>query len=136
MDKGFKEYLKSVQAKMAGKSEESPPPRQAARWNMRLLKGADVRDVELQESASNTPAGPAPPAAADQTFWKATGLSANSAKEGPGQPEASQSAPPEGRKPGRNAIPPGKQGNEPGKPASTVEKSKDAGPAPDSPKPA
>jgi pilus assembly protein CpaB len=134
MDKGFKEYLKSLQAKMAAKSEPAAPPRQAARWNMRLLRGADIRDIELHEddssgpAQSGAPAAPGGPAQSGQSVWKATGLGGNPAKEAQLQPDRPKA---DGR-----LVPPGKEATEPGKPGSTVEKGKEAIPAQDSPKPA
>jgi pilus assembly protein CpaB len=127
MDKGFKEYLKSLQAEMAAKSEPAAPPRQAARWNMRLLRGADIRDIELREDDSGASAAAGGPAQSGQGVWKPIGLGGNPAKEAQGQPDRPKA---DGR-----LVPPGKEATEPGKPGSTVEKGKEAIPAQDLPKP-
>ncbi|MGD0896993.1 MAG: Flp pilus assembly protein CpaB [Thermoguttaceae bacterium] len=121
--KGFKEYFNSVQQKMAAKSEAAAPPREAARWTMRLLRGPEINDVEFQEAEVGEGA-----ASADSA-WKATGLSVSSAKGGRGQPGATPN-------PAAQGSPADKKAMEPAKAGSPAEKSKDGPPAADSPKPA
>jgi len=121
MDKGFKEYLKSLQTKMAAKSEMAVVPRQAARWSMRLLNGAEVRDIELQEADAGGAGRTGTAGQPGQAVWKATGLDVPPAREAPGLQLGPKAA---GRPPAAERGPAA-----PGKPGSTVERSKEASPA-------
>ena len=115
--KGFKEYFNSVQQKMAAKSEAGAgPPREAARWTMRLLQGPEVDNVDFQEAEVGEGVAP------EEGVWKATGPSISSAKDGRGQPAAPPS-------PAAQGSPADKKAMQPAKAGSASEKSKDGPPA-------
>jgi pilus assembly protein CpaB len=110
-EKAFQEYLNSTRAKVAAQSAATAvPAREAARWTMRLLRGPEVNDVELQEDDSGSPA------AAESGVWKTTGLSLSSAKDVRPRPEATPPNPPgKASASGDKGSPGNKQVVEPGK---------------------
>jgi pilus assembly protein CpaB len=116
--KGFQEYLRMVRAKAVKPEAAAVPTREAAHWTMRLLKGPEVNDVELQESDSGSPA-----AASPSGVWKTSGLSVSSAREVRVHPEAAMNAPERARA-GDNGSPGDKEAVEPGKAQSPLEKDK------------
>ncbi|MGA2031183.1 MAG: Flp pilus assembly protein CpaB [Thermoguttaceae bacterium] len=101
--KGLADFLKSMRGNLTGAAPAAPPtapaappavtlptvevPAPPATWSMRVLKGAEINDVEMEkaEAASRTQAS---------ELWKVSGL-----KSGPPVSKAAPAAPPQTTKP-------------------------------------
>jgi pilus assembly protein CpaB len=96
--KGFLEFLGS----MKKAADNAGPPgasteahRDTVTWSMRVLKGAEVNEVELEGGDQLTAIDP------DFSFWKVKGTQLTSAAKPDKQPEAAKLPPPDGPKPAK-----------------------------------
>ena len=90
--KGFVDYLNSIRTKLAAAKLNVPPdslPQEAPRWTMRLLKGPEINEIELE---GNPPAL----AANADLGWKATnGMKSSPVASAIKEPRSKRLLPPE-----------------------------------------